>query len=102
MSKVKVKCQKLCFDLPFRSRSKVRVKVKCRGQSHGSRSKVRIKLGAQLCRVQQRAIRVIRCLSVCWAWADYRADAVDWLLIHIMMSLPEPQKVQEFLLVSWF
>ncbi len=31
--------------------------------------------------VQQRAIGVIRCFSVCWAEADYRADAVDRLLI---------------------
>ena len=48
-SKVKVKRQKLCFDitakasasyLALRSRSKVRVKVKGRGQGHRSKVKV--------------------------------------------------------------
>ncbi len=71
--------------LALRSRSKVGVKVKGQGQGRGqgqrsrSRSLVKAKgqgrisgtqrsiLGARLCRVQQRAIRVItslRCLSV--------------------------------------
>ncbi len=31
-------------------------------------------------------LRVIRCLSVCWALADYRADVVDRLLINIIVS----------------
>ena len=78
-------------DLALSSRSKVRVKVKGRvkiigqGQISGTQQSI---LGARLCRVQQRAIRVItrirfKCLCVhnLWAYADNCADAVDRLLI---------------------
>ncbi len=65
------------------SRSKVRVKFIGQGQISGVQRSI---LDARLCRVQQRAIRVIailRCLCVSnqWAYADNRADAVDQLLI---------------------
>ncbi len=48
-----------------RSGSRLFVKVKGQGKISGAQRSI---LGAQLCRVQQRAIRVItglRCLSVC-------------------------------------
>ena len=61
-SKVKVKCQKSCFDITVPllqgqgqrpvSRSKVAVKVKGQGKNSAAQWSI---LGAQLCRVQQRA-----------------------------------------------
>ncbi len=65
-----------CFRVKVKGRVKVmgqgqrsQVKVKGQGQISGAQRSI---LGARLCRVQQRAIRVItsvRCLCVCNQWA---------------------------------
>ena len=59
-----------------------------RQRSHGRTVSA---LGARLCRVQQRAIRVLPVLGVCLcicnqsAYADTHTDAVDRLLISAML-----------------
>ncbi len=75
----------MAVTLLYGQGQKVGVKVKGQGQRSGkdqiSGAQWSI-IGARLCRLQQRAIRVItslRCLCVCnqWAYADNRANAVD-------------------------
>ena len=114
-SKVNIKCQRTCFDITVTL-----------GQSQDQRSGSRLGqgqisdeqrsiLGAQLCQVQQRPIRVITsircfCLRVCNQWVNIYMYLNIYIIIHVIpvekqdsiitnlvhFSFPSERKVSNF------